>query len=194
MTTEKIELKKLKLGKIKVTIIGDSPYLPEPMDFEMLEMYDKKRSNQIYTKDIKSEEDKLLDKKYLTDDKKEGIPSRAFYNSMIRGSSYLFERKDGGMRNIKEGVIVMGEILPLKWKKKRILKHWGKTSGRSGSPKLILRNAYDNWSCELTIQYNTANISAEQIINVLNWSGFHIGVGAFRKENTGNYGLFHVKL
>jgi len=26
----------------------------------------------------------------------------------------------------------------------------------------------------------------------LNWAGFHIGVGAFRKEKTGNYGSFYI--
>ena len=34
----------------------------------------------------------------------------------------------------------------------------------------------------------------EQIINVLNWAGFHIGVGGFRKEKTGNFGSFEVDL
>ena len=55
-----------------------------------------------------------------------------------------------------------------------------------------MRNAFEDWSVELIIQYNKQNLSAEQIINVLNWAGFHIGVGGFRKEKTGNFGSFHV--
>jgi hypothetical protein len=64
----------------------------------------------------------------------------------------------------------------------------------SKSPRKIMRNAFYDWSCELIIEYNQNNLSAEQIINVLNWAGFHIGVGAFRKERTGNFGAFKVKI
>ena len=112
---------------------------------------------------------------------------------MIRASSYLFDIKQGGMRNIKEGITLMGDILPLKSKKQAVLTHWGRTSGMKGSPRKIMRNAFYDWEVELTIQYNKANLSAEQIINVLNWAGFHIGVGGFRKEKTGNFGAYHVQ-
>jgi len=63
-----------------------------------------------------------------------------------------------------------------------------------GSPRKIMRNAFYDWSVDLEIQYNQNNLSAEQIVNVLNWAGFHIGVGGFRKERTGNFGAFTVKI
>jgi hypothetical protein len=193
-TKETIVLKKLELGTIKVKIVGDSPYLPEPMDMAVLERYNKIKSKQNYSKDDISEEEKVKAKFYYTEDGKKGIPSRAFYNSMIRASSYLFDIKQGGMRNIKEGVTVLGDILPLKSKKEKIITHWGRTSGMKGSPRKIMRNAFENWTVTLEIQYNKANLSSEQLINVLNWAGFHIGVGGFRKEKTGNFGSFHVDL
>jgi len=189
---EKVKVKKLEIGTIKVKIIGDSPYMPEPMDMAVLEKYNQIKSKQSYKKDDISEEEKVKAKFYYTDDGKVGIPARAFYNSMIRASSYLFDIKQGGMRNIKEGVTLMGDILPLKFKKQKVLTHWGRTSGMKGSPRKIMRNAFEDWSVELTIQYNKANLSAEQIINVLNWAGFHIGVGGFRKEKTGNFGAYHI--
>lgn len=194
MATQKIVLKKLDIGVLKIKIIGDSPYLPEPMDMAVLEKYNSIKSKQSYTKDDISEDEKVKAKFYYTEDEKYGIPARAIYNSMIRGSSYLFDIKQGGMRNIKEGVTVMGDILPLKYKKQKVITHWGRTSGMKGSPRKIMRNAFEDWEVELTIQFNKANLSAEQIVNVLNWAGFHIGVGGFRKEKTGNFGSFHVDL
>ena len=193
MAEQKISLKKLETGTIVVKIVGDSPYMPEPMDMAVLEKYNKIKSKQSYTKDDISEEEKVKVKFYYTEDEQFGIPARAIYNSMIRGSSYLFDIKQGGMRNIKEGVTVMGDILPLKFKKQKVITHWGRTSGMKGSPRKIMRNAFEDWEVELTIQFNKANLSAEQIVNVLNWAGFHIGVGGFRKEKTGNFGSFHVK-
>ena len=192
MAEQKINLKKLEIKTIKVNIVGTSPYLPEPMDMAVLEKYNKIKSKQSYTKDDISEEEKVKAKFYYTDDEKYGIPARAIYNSMIRASSYLFDIKQGGMRNIKEGVTIVGDILPLKFKKQKVITHWGRTSGMKGSPRKIMRNAFEDWSVEVTIQFNESNISAEQIVNVLNWAGFHIGVGGFRKEKTGNFGAFQV--
>lgn len=189
---EKINPKKLDIGVLQVKVIGDSPYLPEPMDMAVLDRYNKIKSKQSYSKDDISEEEKVKAKLYLTKDEKPGILARAFYNSMIRASSYIFEVKNGGMRNIKEGITVRGDVLPLDFSKQSVVTHWGRTSGMKGSPRKIMRNQFEDWSVELTIEYNKSNLSAEQIINVLDWAGFHIGVGGFRKEKTGNYGSFHV--
>ena len=194
MEEQKITLKKLMTRTIVVKIVGDSPYMPEPMDMAVLEKYNKIKSKQNYTKDDISEEEKVKAKFYYTEDEEIGIPARAIYNSMIRASSYLFDIKQGGMRNVKEGVTIVGDILPLKFKKQKILTHWGRTSGMKGSPRKIMRNAFEDWSVEVTIQFNEANLSAEQIVNVLNWAGFHIGVGGFRKEKTGNFGAFHIEI
>lgn len=192
MADQKISLKQLDIGVLKLKIVGDSPYLPEPMDMAVLEKYNKIKSKQNYSKDDLSEEEKVKAKFYYTEDEKYGIPARAIYNSMIRASSYLFDIKQGGMRNIKEGVTLVGDILPLNYEKLKVVTHWGRTSGIKGSPRKIMRNAFEGWSVEVTIQFNKANLSAEQIFNVLNWAGFHIGVGGFRKEKTGNFGAFHI--
>jgi len=189
---ETINIKPLRIGKLKIKVIGRTPYLPEPMDMAVLDRYDKKKSNQTYDKDKLSEEDKSKEKYYYTQDGKKGIPARAFYNSMIRASSYLFDKKDGGMRNVKEGVNVMGDVLPLTYSKEVTLTHWGRTSGQSKAPRKIIRNSFEDWTCTLEIEYNQEQLSPENIINILNWAGFHIGVGGFRKEKTGNYGNFYV--
>lgn len=193
-TKENIKIAKIERGILKLTVIGDTPYMPEPMDMAVLERYDKKRSNKVYDKDNVSEDEKVKEKYYYTTDGKKGIPARAFYKAMIKATSYLIEKSSGGMRNTKEGVLVHGDILPLIYEKEELVEHWGKTSGTKGSPRKILRNAFHNWKVKLTIEYNKSHLSAEQIINILNWAGFYIGVGAFRKENTGYYGLFHVEV
>lgn len=191
---QKVNFKPLKINTIKVKVIGTSPYMPEPMDMAVLERYNKIKSKQNYTKDDISEEEKVKAKYYYTEEGDFGIPARAFYQSMIRASSYLFEIKSGGMRNIKEGVTIKGGVLPMKFKTQKVLTHWGRTSGMGKSPMKIMRNAFYDWSVDLEIEYNDANLSAEQIINVLNWAGFHIGVGSFRKEKTGNFGAFTLKV
>jgi hypothetical protein len=190
--TTNIHIEPIKIGMMELEIKGTSPYMPEPMDMDVLEMYDKKKSKQIHKKDDVSEDDKAKKKYYFTEDGKKGIPARQFYNAMVRASSYLIDKKDGGMRVVREGVTILGEILPLKYDKEERLTHWGRSSGMTGAPRKIVRNAFYNWKCKLQVKYNEAQLSPEQICNILNWAGFHIGVGAFRKENSGNYGLFEV--
>lgn len=188
-----ITLKPLNLATLEVEIIGLSDYMPEPMDMEVLERYNKLKSNQVYDKDDVSEEEKVKGKYYYMEDGKTyAIPTRAFYNAMIRASSYIFEKKDGGMRNIKEGVAVVGQYVPLEYKSEEVVTHWGRTSGRARSPRKIMRNAFHKWKTTIKIQFNKSNLSEEQILTTLNWAGFHIGVGAFRREKTGNYGMFEV--
>ena len=188
-----MKLKPIEIETIKLTVVGKTPYLPEPMDMSVLEMYDNKKSKQTYQKDDVSEDVKAKLKYYFTEDGEKGIPARAFYNAMIRASSYIFEKKDGGMRNVKEGVVVKGDILPLIYGNEKRLIHWGRTSGMTKAPRKIIRNAFYDWSCILQIEFNATQISREQVINVLNWAGFHIGVGGFRKEKTGNFGMFEIQ-
>lgn len=194
METTKIKMQTIQTGILKLSVVGRTPYMPEPMDMAVLDRYDSKRSKKNYKKDDISEEDKVKEKYYYTADGKKGIPSRAFFNAMVKASSYLIDRKQGGMRNVREGVIIKGDILQLTYKKEEVLTHWGRTSGQSKSPRKIMRNAFYDWKVNLEIEYNKAQLSAEQIVNIVNWAGFHIGVGGFRKEKSGNFGMFYVNI
>jgi len=191
---ETINFKPLKIGMLKLKIKGLSPFLPEPAAEEVAEKYDKKKSNQVYEEDNRSEQEKLKTKFYYTSDQKYGIPARAFYQAMVKASTYLIDRKSGGMRNVREGVVIVGNILPLQYKNIETAKHIGRQTGMSKAPRLILRNQFNDWSVNLEIQYNQNQLSAEQIVNILNWAGFHIGVGGFRKEKSGNYGMFKAEI
>ena len=190
-----VSLKPLVIQHMRVQIIGTSPYMPEPMDWRVPEYYDKKKSKQVAEKDIRSEEDKLKEKFYFTDDGNDGIPARAFYKAGKQGSRYIIERREGGMKKWVEGINILGDILPLEFKERVVKRHIGREASKGsskGAPRLILRNAYIDWSVTLDIEFNASIISAEQIINILQYAGFHIGVGAFRKDCEGNFGLFKV--
>ena len=54
------------------------------------------------------------------------------------------------------------------------------------------RGGFKEWSAVLSIRYNTRVLTAEQIVNLLNIAGFSVGVGEWRSERDGGFGLFHV--
>lgn len=63
-------------------------------------------------------------------------------------------------------------------------------SPRKGSPVLVRLNRFVGWSANVTISYLENVYSAEQIINILNLSGFGLGVGSSRSSG---FGRFHVE-
>ena len=85
--------------------------------------------------------------------------------------------------NVEDGLI------PIKFSKQTILEH-NIGSNTKFTPE------FHNWSCELDIQFDQNNISAQDIITLLNYAGFYNGVGAWRPKGggggSGEYGMYEV--
>ena len=47
------------------------------------------------------------------------------------------------------------------------------------------------WEVDLDIRLNQRAISTEQIANLLNVAGFAVGIGEWRPEKDGSFGMFH---
>lgn len=62
-----------------------------------------------------------------------------------------------------------------------------------GTADLRYRAQFNNWSADLNISYNASgDFSLDNIINALNAAGFVCGVGEWRPEKDGTYGMFHI--
>lgn len=56
------------------------------------------------------------------------------------------------------------------------------------------RGQFDNWYMDFILSYNANGpISLEQIINCINAGGYSCGIGEWRPEKDGTYGMFHVE-
>lgn len=65
--------------------------------------------------------------------------------------------------------------------------------GMSRSADLRYRGEFDDWYMDLKIQYNkNGPVTLEQIVNLINLGGFCCGIGEWRPEKDGNYGMFQV--
>ena len=55
------------------------------------------------------------------------------------------------------------------------------------------RGEFRNWCADITISFNeNGQYTLEQIINIINAGGYVCGVGEWRPERDGQYGMFHV--
>ena len=61
-----------------------------------------------------------------------------------------------------------------------------------GTADIRYRAEFPQWSCKLDIQYNASVIAPEQVANLLHAAGFAVGVGEWRPEKDGQYGMFEV--
>ncbi len=68
------------------------------------------------------------------------------------------------------------------------------TVGISGTD-LRYRPRFDNWYADVIIRYNVnGKYKLNDLINIINLGGFACGIGEWRPEKSGNYGMFHVEL
>jgi hypothetical protein len=185
-----INVPMLEKEHIKVKIIGTTPLLMEKMDMDVVERYNLKKGRKMSEKDDKLEEEKYDAKKHFTDNGKLGYPSTAFLKGMTEVAPYI----DGlDKKRVRGSIRIIGDIIPIQFKEELKDVRWGKTSGMSKAPRKIIRPKFTEWSCELNIVYNAQNISAEQVVNLLNWAGFQMGIGGFRPEHSGTFGQYEVK-
>ena len=61
-----------------------------------------------------------------------------------------------------------------------------------GTADIRYRPEFPKWRAEMTLRYNADAISLDQIVNIFNLAGFGVGVGEWRPERDGQFGMFHV--
>lgn len=62
-----------------------------------------------------------------------------------------------------------------------------------GTADIRYRGEFKEWSAIIAVKYNAGSISLEQLINLFNLGGFACGVGEWRVEKGGAFGMFHVE-
>lgn len=116
-----------------------------------------------------------------------GFPSTAFKASAVSGAFRAKITKDkvsmngafhilGDMVEI-EGIPVMREDM---------------VKIGMGTADIRFRGEFPEWSAVLPIRFNMGVLSVEQLVNMFNLGGFAVGVGEWRPEKGGSYGMYEV--
>jgi len=183
----------LNLGMIKVKIKGKTPLLmdsfPESVRKEILEKQIGNTKGKKKLRDLDWEFENAIHR--ISDDVI-GFPAAGFKSAMIESTSFVGSR-DFSKKLLKGIQIINSEendLIPIKYKKLSKLKHYPKDSNTKISPML------EDWECELHIQFDQNNVSANDLVNLLNYAGFYYGIGIWspRSKCGGKYGMYEVKL
>lgn len=182
-----IELPKLNLQVMQVTLIGDSPLICHAWSTKAKKaMLDKQMKKARAKKEAKSPEDDYDESLYRIDGDRFGFPAVAFKSAAVDACRFVegvkMTEARGAFHIVGEFVVIEGEPTP-----REDMVRVG-----MGTADIRYRGQFREWRATLTIQFNANVISAEQIVNLLTLAGFGVGVGEWRPERNGSYGRFHV--
>lgn len=62
-----------------------------------------------------------------------------------------------------------------------------------GTADIRYRGEFKDWRAIFEVKYNASAISLEQLVNLFNLGGFACGLGEWRPEKGGAFGMFHVE-
>lgn len=127
---------------------------------------------------------------HRTPDGKVGFPASGFKKAMVEAATgKLLQGMNGKLA--KGSFFIIGNLVPIKFKKQIV----NEAVGRIGRniPMVVFRPEFEDWSAELLIKYNDSQITVQQIVALANLAGFHIGVGDWRPQKSGSYGMFQVE-
>jgi len=190
---EKINVQPIKTGiiKIKIGSIPGSTLITHRLTKEVVEKFMMREEGKTKQKEIRDYDAEYKDCFYYTEDKKYGFPASGFMGALLDACIALGIPKT----QIKRSVRILGDIYELKYKKLNHRIDNPKRGGRNSTPDTRHRPEFIDWECELVIQYDTNQITPDQIINLINQAGFSTGIGDWRPgapKSSGIHGMFKV--
>lgn len=200
-TPEAIGIPQMDVRGITITLIGDSPLICHKWsDKAKREMLDKQMKRAKTAKAAKNPWHDFCESLYWITTMPEnptpediqnasfGFPAVAFKAAAVDACSQI----DGVTKVLARGAFhIIGEMLEINGKPE--LREDMVRVGM-GTADIRYRGEFKNWSVKVPIRYNAAVLSSEQIVNLANTAGFAVGVGEWRPQKDGSYGMFHVAM
>lgn len=183
-----IELPKLDIRTLTLTLVGDAPLICHAWSHKAKKaMLDKQMKKAKTAREAKSPERDYEDSLYKFPGGGFGFPAIAFKSAAVDACSHV-----SGVTKVEaRGAFhIDGELVKID----------GEPSPREdmvrigmGTADIRFRGEFKTWRATFAVRYNANVLSAEQIVNLFNAAGFAIGIGEWRPQRDGSYGLFHVE-
>lgn len=211
-TNEVIEIRPIEIKKVALKLVGDTPLIMHAWSEKAKkEMLDKQmKATKTKSRDAKNPVEDFIRSMYwlspmpqemtvhgfvtaISGGARFGFPVTAFKQAAISAAyrlgwskdkmsmrgSFFIEGDENQMIEIKSDVPIMREDM---------------VKVGMGTADLRYRGEFRNWSADIVISYNVNGThTLEQIINIINAGGYVCGIGEWRPERDGQYGMFHVQ-
>ena len=210
-TIETIEIKPIEIRKTTIRIVGDTPLImhawSEKAKREILDKQMKKTKSSA--RDAKNPVEDFIRSMYWLTPMPEEMTQDGFEEAIEKGARFGFPVTGFKQAAIsaayrmgwaKDKVSMRGaffidgdenQMLEIHSDTPVIREDMVKVG--MGTADIRFRGEFRNWYADLTISYNAnGQYTLEQIVNIINAGGYVCGVGEWRPERDGQYGMFHV--
>lgn len=211
-TQEILEIRPIEIQKATIRIVGDTPLImhawSEKAKREMLEK--QMKVTKTKAKDAKNPVEDFIRSMYWLSDMptemtqegferaiangaKFGFPVTAFKQAAISAAYRMGWAKD--KMSMRGAFFIDGDINQmLEIKSDPPVMREDMVKIGMGTADIRYRGEFQNWYADMTISFNkNGQHSFEQIVNIINAGGYVCGVGEWRPERDGQYGMFHVE-
>lgn len=187
---EVIVIPKLDIRTISITLIGDSKLVCHAWSEKARkQILDKKMQKASKGREVCVPEDEYLACLYPMDGGGYGFPGNGFKASAVSAANDVGLQMTKARRAFHVGV--EGDDLVRIYGEPRMREDMVRVG--MGAADLRFRAEFPEWFAVLDIHYNASVLSAEQIINLFSLAGFAVGIGEYRPQRSGSWGMFHVK-
>lgn len=183
-----VVLKPINLQHVIIELEGDSPLIVHAWSAkakkEMLDKQMKKAKTARAAKDPQADYEEAF---WRFPDGRPGFPTIGFKAAAVKAGGRFSEGLK--MTELRGSFFIEGELAYIEGEP-RMREDMVRVG--LGTADIRYRPEFPQWRTKLPIKYNADAISLEQIVNLFNLAGFGVGVGEWRPEKDGQYGMFHV--
>lgn len=179
---------KINVKEIEITLVGDSPLICHAWSQKAKkEMLDKQQKKAKQAKEAKNPDRDFQESLYHLSGGGYGFPAVAFKSAAVDACSHI----DGVTKVEARGAFhINGDMVRVDGEptKREDMVRVG-----MGTADIRYRGEFRTWKATIKLRYNANVLSAEQINNLFNTAGFAIGIGEWRPQKDGSFGMFHVE-
>ena len=177
----------MNIHSLKLTLVGDSGLISHAWsDRDKKAMLDKMMGAADVGREPKNPKQEYEESLYKLPNGKYGFPAVAFKSAAVTACRFV----DGVKMTEARGAFhIVGDMIEIE----------GEPSMREdmvkvgmGASTIRYRGEFKKWKAKITIRFNANALSREQVVNLFNVSGFGVGVGDWRPEKDGSFGMYHV--
>jgi hypothetical protein len=181
-----VALPRPDLQTIQITLVGTSALICHRWSSKAKkQMLDKQTKRASVGKVAKDPDEDYRESLYPHPDGGYAFPSVAFKAAAVRAGTYSEMKMTflrGAFHVLDEYVKIEGEPSPRE----------DMVRLQSGVADIRYRAEFKTWTAILKVRYNARAINVEQLLNLFQVAGFSVGVGEWRPEKDGSYGMWEI--
>ena len=187
-TDQPIVIPGMNIKHAEIFLISDSPLISHKWsEKSKKEIRDKQQKKAKTARDIRDPEAEFNDSLYHIEGGGYGFPAVAFKAAAVNACSHV----DGITKVHARGAFhIMCELVTIEGDKP--IQREDMVRVGMGVADLRYRGEFKKWHCKIPVRFNANVLSLEQITNIFDTAGFSTGVGEWRPQKNGDYGMFHV--